>query len=470
MAALTLTPKSTDDQTVYSDGTTSNKITIGVQQNGSPLVHTALAGTLVDSAQSIAGFLFPGSTDANGDITFAVPATIAGQLTLTLLLDDQTTGSMAITAIVFEPVTFQKAPSYAQSATAVRVTANIADSTNTPVDGVPLTWHVHDTRLNIHDTTSTTDGQDPLSFVYDLPILTDEELDALAATGVDLQLIIGSLAGDFIIAVPIPVNPPLLAPTLLDTQRIPPVIDDDLIAACTEDGIAFYIPIIANTSPDDFVTLVASPTGSSNDSKLLAMRKLDQASIGKALLMLAPVDNQAFETNGPVYIYYNVMRSQLQNSFTASEMLLVQIDRQDPSIPPDGNPVTILTAPHVSHIVYTLDNCTNKDSMTVEVDFTGDFVATLGDLITVKIYLLGYTQANMNEVKTIQSVTYQLRETDFDENGVCIPVPFTFTADQFEGVDGSDGQVYYLVKQYVKIYRSPSRSIVVDTVPAYSGS
>lgn len=467
MAALTLTPHTADDRTVYSDGAQSNKIAINVQENGTPLANTPLSGTLLDSSRRIAGFVFPGSTDGNGDIFFAVPATIAGPLTLTLIADAQTNGSMAITAIVFQPITFQMDPPYAESGTTVTITAAIEDSTNAPVTGVPVTWHVLDPRLKIHDTSDLTDGRFPQTFEYVLRSLTGAERTALSATGVNMQLTIGPAPQEFVIPLSVPVVAPLLAPVFIDSQRTPPVIDDAVIAACTE-GIAFYIPAIFNTSPGDLVTLAATPTANPRDARLLALKKIDRDSAGTGLILLASATNPAFQANGPQYFYYTVVRSQLAQTSTTSAMLLVQVDRQNVPEPPDGNPVSILAPPQASPIVYTAGHYADCDSMMVIVDFSGEFSPQVGDQVTVKIYLQGYTEANMNAVKELVLPAYALTDTNF-KDAIPLPIPFAFTAEHFAGVDGSDGQVYYLVKQGVKVYRSPSRAIVVDTVAAYSG-
>jgi hypothetical protein len=149
----------------------------------------------------------------------------------------------------------------------------------------------------------------------------------------------------------------------------------------------------------------------------------------------------------------------------------VQVDRRNIPDLPDGNPDYGLTVPQVTPVSYTTDNYSKGDELTVAVDFNGSFAPLVGDNITIKIYLLGYTQANLNWVKKVDNGKgFVLTAANFDATGAFIPYTAAFKADAFEGIDGSNGQVYFVVQRGAALYRSPSRQVTVDTVPAYSGS
>jgi hypothetical protein len=466
--AFTLTPKTNDDKTVYSDGSRANTITINVQQNGAPLSSTPLTGTLVDSHNQPAGRVSPGTTTAGGDITLTVVATVKGTLKLQLYAG-QASGATQLAAVVFNPVTLVNNPALANTTTPVIVTATIVDAANAPVGGVPLIWQVLDTQLGIPDSPATTHAGTPSSYEYTLPALTDAEISGLPGKTVSLQLVIGPTGGGFTIPAPVPADPPLLAPEILSVFSSPPVIDDSVIEACAV-GIPFIIPVIANTTLGDIILLMATPTGNTADARIVFEKLLDQQSVGVPFVMLAGIGNVAFQTNGPEYIFYNVTRSALGNTTTNSEQLLVEVERQALPTLPDGDPDPQLTDPQATPVVYVVDNYTNNDALTAAIDFNGEFIPLVGDNITVKIYLVGYTYANLNWVKKIESAVRQLAPTDFDANGAYIPYTVSFSANQLAGIDGSNGQVYFLVERGGQTFRSPSRPIIVDTMPAYSGS
>jgi hypothetical protein len=475
MAALTLTPKSLDDQVVYSDGTRSNQIIFNVQKNGAPLATTALTGRLIYFGGEPAGTVSSGSTDANGDIALVMalgqPTTGTEQLlNVTLFEDAQTYGSTKIKSLVFPPVTLQNNPAIAHSETPVIVTATITNAdTQSPLGSIPLTWRVLDTQLNIKDVPQITKAQNPATFQYFLPRLTDAQIATLTGEKVDLQLIIGPVAAGFTMPAPIPVSPPLLAPEAMGIPGSPPVIDDGIITACAA-GIPFYIHAIANASVNDFVTLLASPTGAVADARPLLEKQLDLTSAGAPFLMLVPVKSPAFEVNGPEYIFYQVMRSKLGNTISTSNQLLVQVERQQLPTPPDGEPDSRLTDPQVSPVVYTENNYAAGNDLTVIIDFNGAYIPDIGDQVTPYIYLTGYTLANLNWVRKLTGPTYTLAKTDFDTKGVYIPISHHFAAATLARVDGSNGQAYFTVQRAgQQKLRSPSRPIIVDTMPAYSG-
>jgi hypothetical protein len=471
VAVLNIAPKTPDDGTVYSDGETSNKITITVKNAGQPVASTPFTGTVTDPSGRISGTVSPGTTDTNGDIvlTIGVPASPTGALSLTLYQDAQTRGSTSLVGILFDPVTLTLSPNYVSQGNPVVVTARIQDDAGIPVGGLLLTWQV-DPSLGIADTSQTTQEAVPASFQYTLPALTQAQISALPGGQVLLQLTVGPVAGAFTTTKLLPTNPPLVAPTCPILYGNPPVIDDSFVGACADEGIPFSIPEIANSSVGDYVTLFTSPTGRSEDTTLLSSKLLDKASAGKPFFMFASLKGSAFTTNGPEYIYYTIFMTNPGNYSTTSDFLLVQVDRQDLSTLPDGNPDSRLTNPQATPTVYTASNYNNNDNFTATINANGTFPVKVGDVFTTKIYLLGYTTANLNVVNKIDSPPRTVTPADFDAFGNFVPFSVQFDYSLFKGIDGSNGQVYFILDRSGDLHRSPSRSIIVDTVPAYSGS
>jgi hypothetical protein len=471
MAALTLTPKTNDDKKVYSDGTTSNQITINVQTAGAPLSVTKLTGKVSDSSGMYVGAVSTGVTSTGGDIVLTVGAPVSGALTLTLYANAQTSGSMPLAAVVFQPITLTNNPALASASQPVVATATILDALGKPVDGVPLAWRVLNQQLGIAPTFVTTQSATPSTYQYTLRALTEAEITALPTPKVHLSLVIGPPAGNYSIEDPVPTVPPLLAPTLPVSMKHPPVIDDDLIDACEDIGVAFAIPAIANASVGDFITLFAASSASANTNpRVLLLKPLDDTMIAGQFLMLVPTENDVFTENGPEYVYYTVFRSQLGGALATSEQLQVLVDRRYLPTLPDGNPDSRLTAPHVAPVVYAGDN--NKNYLTATINFNGQYQPKVGDTITTKLYLLGYTNANLNWTPQppIPPIVRVLTAANFTVLGEFIPFTVSFTPSQLAGIDGSNGQVYFILQRGSVKVRSPSCSIVVDTVPAYTGS
>lgn len=473
MTALTITPKDIGDQTLYSDGGRSNRIIIHVERNNAPLAETSLTGTLTDAKGNPAGAVIPGSTDPNGDFSLGATLVKDGKLTLTLTADAQSSGTTIIYTIKILPVTFVNTPAVARAGAGVNARAQIAITQFKAVGGIPLNWHVLDRQLDIPDLYRVTDTQRPASFTFSLPALTPEQIATLNNNRVNLQLTIGAFgkpAGDFITVDHIPVSPALLAPYYAIAPDAPAVINDGVIAACPQ-GIPFGIPVIANAVLGDLIVLYSSPDGNDADATPLLAKELDFDAIGSPFLMFVPTRNSAFALNGPKEIFYKITLSRLGGAETASGRLQLQVDRRNTPESPDGNPDHDLTVPDVTPVSYTVDNYNQTEEMTITVNFNGTFIPQIGDVITVKIYLLGYTQANLNWVKKIDNGKgFTLMAANFDKNGRFKPYTVAFAAGEFKGVDGSNGQAYFVLQRGAAAYRSPSRQITVDTVAAYSSS
>lgn len=472
MPVLTIKPKTHEDGIIFSDGETSNKITLTVLNGSTPVASTPFTGTVTDASGRLTGTVSPASTDANGDIvlTIGAPPTRSSTLSLTLYQDAQTLGRLQLVLILFDPVTLTLSPSYLSAETPLLITANIKDDAGIPVGGLTLEWQP-DASLKVPPKKMVTNANDPASFQYTLPRISQATLSAAGSGGsVFMTLTIGPAAGDFKVKQPLSLNPPLVAPTLMVHAGDPPVLDDSYIDACKAVGVPFTIPAIANSSQGDVVSLFSSPTDRPQDSQLLNLIQLTKDEAGKPFQMYANLKGGAFTTNGPEYVYYSIILTKSPNASTRSDPLRLEVDRQDVSDLPDGAPDSTMTNPQVTPVVYTVANYNNKDNLTATINANGSFRMAMGDVVTTKIYLVGYTSANMNSVTKIDSEERTLASGDFDSLGNLVPFNVTFASSLFAGIDGSNGQVYIVVNRRGAMHRSPSRSIVVDTVPAYSGS
>jgi hypothetical protein len=463
--ALTLTPPAAAN--VYSDGISSNHVTIAVKNAVGPLARTILTGTVTPAGRVI----IKNKSDASGKVLVAIATASSGPLTLTLT-DPATgeSGTCALTATTYDFGGFQYSPPNITVPSLATITAQLyAKGQQTPADKIPLKWVAATVPAPkyLPPLQVTTDKSKPSTFEYVSLKLQQSDIDALHSSPIQMHLEIGG-DSSFFYPAQVATGAPLLAPAFALPPAMGTTINDEMILVCASDGIPFRIPSIVNTSLNDTITLLASqtPTGPSVavlTSQPIASMESDGVD-SLPFITYVPTSNLAFDANGPLYIYYSVYRA-LTGALSLSDRLQSKVDRTDGHGAPDGIPDPRLTPPDTDINVYSLANLDNGDPMNVTINFNGAIQPSIGDSITPKIYLVGYTAANFNWVKQIELLpAYTLTAADF-VNGVYTPKNFVFTSDKFIDIDGSNGQLYFLYQQgQSSAIRSPARSIIVDTV------
>lgn len=467
---LTLTPPVPAN--VYSDGNTSNRIMVTVKDtSGALLTGKILTGTIAPSGTATV----QGKTDLSGIATVLVATAASGQMTLTLTdagSGDKGTCTLSSTPFTFNGFTYST-PQLSAPATITITAALLAAGQTTPADKIPLDWvpAMASAPAYLPSQKVTTDKTKPATFTYVSQAITQGDITALNSSPIEMNLQIGGDSSYFFPA-QIATGLPLDAPTLALPPELGTTINDEIMKVCATTGIPFRIPRIANVSPQDFVTLMASQTATGPGIAVLATTDSLDIESGTAdsvpFAMDAMTTNTAFDVNGSIYVYYSVLRL-IDGTMGYSERLPLKVQLSHVPGPPDGEPDMDLTPPTTDITVYSLDNLGQSDPMNVTVDFKGDIVPAAGDTITPVIYMKGYTAANLNSVKRLTLPAYTITSGDL------VPGPFTkkftFTSDQFADIDGSNGQAYYLYTSGTSpAVRSPSRTIIVDTVAPYSGS
>jgi hypothetical protein len=467
--ALTLTPPA--NANVYSDGNSSNKVLITVADATGPLSNTPITGTVTPGGTVI----ITAPTDPTGKLGVAIAAAVSGPLTLTLT-DPSTgeSGTCALMATAYDFGGFTYSPPNITLPSLATITAKIyAKGQQTPADGIPLNWvaAAMPAPAYLPALQVTTDKSKQSTFEYVSLKLQQTDIDALHSSPIQMNLEIGGDSSFFYLA-QISTGAPLLAPVFALPPVLGTTIDDEMISVCTADGIPFRIPSIANTSLTDTITLLASQTPTGPSVAVLASQQIarmeSDGTSSLPFITTAPTTDVAFDTNGPLYIYYSVFRA-ITSVLSISDRLQSKVERTEVPGPPDGTPNPGLTPPTPDINVYTLTDVGNGTPMHVTIDFNGTIKPSVGDKITPVIYLVGYTSANYNWVKKIELLpAYTLVAADF-VNSVFTPKVFTFTNDKFSDIDGSNGQLYFLYQQGQNaVTRSPERSIIVDTIAPHS--
>jgi hypothetical protein len=478
--ALTIAGKTADDSTIYFDGTTSNVVTFIVSSAGTPLGGVDISGTLATSAAPVtpAGAVqVLTKSNPAGEVRLKLTPVSAGSLTLTLLETSTPAnfGTTPVTVTMLKPITVDIDPTILAAPGSVVATANILDaSTGAKAANIPLHWLDTSVPPSFPTTLdTTTDPATPSTYEYTSDALTLQQIDDLQQASIPLQLTVGPKISGIVVQRPVPTLPPLLAPEIQAPSGTTPIVDDDYITAVMDTGVPFLIPPITNAIEKNLVMMYASQTNDATapDAPVLATYLLGPDDVGEPLMIYVSATNAVFTQNGPWYVFYRVHTGRTQN-LTYSEVENILVQRSVVAGSPDGTPDSSLNKPLVTPSVYAVDDYTSNQTLDATIPFLGTYKPAQGDQITAVISLTGYTLANYNYVIRRATPTYTLGPNDFDQRQNYISKKLSFTPSQLASIDGSNGEVYFLVQPAAggPVKRSPSRNMIVDTVPAYSGS
>ncbi len=457
---------------VENDQPTLLKLTVTGAESNPPIYEWTLKDENGDPVQDPA----PGLLRPTGDVV-TVPIFAKKGKALTLTLNEQGfagTGDFKINATHLKSFSLSPVPGYLAVGDAISLTATILDTDSNPANGVELGWYtssgIDDQIIPADKIKVITDSADPTSFsLLTAPILYDA-LDKENKLTIFAQLgEYSTLARSEASFVPFEnlVRPESVLPLSDNT------IDDAIIDAVEPGGIPFKIPRIRDVPINDgfFLTLYHE-YDNPNLGGPLKFQWFPKGSTPGPYVMYAPIQSGQFDFTGPVSLRYT-LSSATGDTKGRSEKLALKVRRTKfpRSTPEDA----ALPRPWPSKSSYNKDDLDRGSELIVEIPLQLDFdsddqIFKEKDEITVKFFLTGYTTANENVTKTLSIDAYRVKATDLQNPNKGF-LSIEVKSDTFKKIEGSMANVYYeLARVGEKTKTSPSGSMVIDTVAAYSGS
>lgn len=481
---LTLTPQNNTEK-IISDGRSGSRVQVKVERGGQLVMNeTVTDATLVQvgdddyhGSVDISG----GSTDVLGLITVTPVTTETDTVDLELYVTDDY-GTLTLKTTILLPVTVGIKPSLvSEPVPAVTLTAEVKTQDGQDVDGMTLTWGAREDSFwkffkDGKPIVKTADPADSSSYQSGIGPVTQEDLDSLDGASILVSLTVSTPTGGdsnfgMVTNVDVPTAPPLKAPVVALPYH-PHVLDDNIFSACQKTGIPFRIPDLANARFEGRSFTLSGRHG----TDVYPMNMQLVTDVGEPFLVYVLVENPAFNVNGPLEVYYEIY-DPITDELTASEVLVVRVTRSHP-VGIDGPVSEGLTDVQVDNPVYAKHDFDNEKPLVVTLDFNGDTKPLVGDTVQPVIVLTGFTLANLNWVKRLTLPLYVLTAKDIEPGArLRFPDPDNgrpdgFTYNLFAGVDGSNGDVFFVYRPgggNTSSVRSPSRSVIVDVMPAYSG-
>lgn len=410
----------------------------------------------------------PMALTADSDGYFYVPtvANMDGPLTLTFTEqgDMSNTGDFtALEAKVFTTLQVTASTIVSTGGQPVTFFADIEDASGW-VDGVLLEWDGPGKVVPANAKTNITSKADLSTFQMTTNAVTAADLTSNHVLYITLTV---GKSGP-VIKTPVLFPDPALLPPSPGFPLRNNTIDDTVIAAITASpsslGLPFSVPKIANFEVGGYLIL------SSGQQPMMGFDFPESKNSDRPLwpqLINAITTTGAFDFTGPMALSYRVYDARGQPTGLSMPLNLQISRKQFPS------PMFVddtLPRPLVEPGTYNKRNLSTDDLVVripVRLNATAP-VFNVGDLLQVDVTLTGYTEDNENQVKTLPSVTVIVTSDHLNVDFIYV----TFQRTLFKQIESSFGAVNYTrtPKQSSQTTKSPTKTIAVDTVDAFSSS
>ncbi len=281
-------------------------------------------------------------------------------------------------------------------------------------------------------------------------------------------------------------NPISTTGSAVITQLVPPKVDiPGAPTILTQDDfdsgiIRYWIPRVGNAAPGDSITLriQSEKTGA---SVIFSGPTIGQADLTKNHVISTKSTSSIYQQMADeLTVTYIVMREDDDPGvYYESQDLVVTTSRTQLD---DNNVDFDLRPPIPSEYLYSFTDANKQTTLSVQVRFDGQYKPATYDRITLHLDLTGITVANMGQVHNLGGYQYSLKSSDATL-GHALVVNFPddilptggFTSDVLSDTNRSDGVLYYTVESshngidFSPARKSPSTSVVVDTIPPNSG-